>query len=151
MSATITHIDQDTHLLQPTCDNDSCSVSKQVFQSSLLYESELQHLRRTAEASWSKIAICQLFLTVFFLAAALVEITICFAELTRLLERNAIQHVTERVISQSSVESGSDQVTAPAAVPGRGPRQAAVWSRTISCPEASPEHVAAEEVQPTRG
>jgi hypothetical protein len=151
MSAKITHIDHGRQLLQPTWDNKSCSASEQVNQSSLVCEPELQHLRRTAEASSSTIAICQLFLAVFFLAAALVEITLSFAELTRLLERDAIQHVTERVISQSSVESGSNQVTAPAAVPGRGPRQAAVWSRTISFPETSPGHVAAEEFQRARG
>jgi hypothetical protein len=107
MSATITYIDHGRHPLRPTRHERSCSVSKQVIQSSLRCEPELQHLRQTTEANWSTIAICQLLLAVFFLAAALVEITISFAELTRLLERDAIEHVTERVISQSDLESGS--------------------------------------------
>jgi hypothetical protein len=90
-------------------------------------------------------------LAVLFLAAALVQIAISFAELSRLLERDAIAHVTERVIIQSDLKSGYDQITAPAAVTVRGPRQTAVWSRTTSFPEMSPGHAAAEEFRPTRG
>jgi hypothetical protein len=151
MSATITQIDQGRHLSHPTWHDGSCSVSKQVIQSSLLSESEVQHWRRTAEATWSMMAICQLLLVGFFLAVALVEITICFAELTRLLERDAIEHVTERAISQSDLESGSGQVTAPAAESGRGPQRTAAWSRTTSFPVTAPGHAAAEEFRPTCG
>jgi hypothetical protein len=43
----------------------------------------------------------QAFLAVLFVAAALIGITISFAELSRLLEWDAIKHVVERAITES--------------------------------------------------
>jgi hypothetical protein len=97
------------------------------------------------------LVVCQLLLTVLFLAAALVQTAISFAELSRLLERDAIEQLTERVIIQSDLISGYDQVTAPVTVTVRDRQQLAVWSRTTFCPEISPGHAAAEELRPMRG
>jgi len=43
----------------------------------------------------------QVFLAGLFVAAALISITISFAELSRLAERDAIKHVAERAITES--------------------------------------------------
>jgi hypothetical protein len=128
----------------------SLSVSEEVIRSRSLCGPEPQQWRRTAEAISSMFAVSQLVLAVVFLVVALVQVAISFAELSRLLERDAIKNVAERVISESDLKSGYDQVTAPAAVSVRGPVQTAVWSRTTSFPEMSPGHAGAEKSRPAR-
>ena len=145
MSPTLTSNEPETRLLKPILYDRAPSVSEQIIRSSLRCRREPRQWRQATGAS-SILVVCQLLLTVLFLAAALVQTAISFVELSRLLERDAIEQLTERVIIQSDLKLGYDQITAPAAVTVRGPRQTAVWSRTASLPEVSPGHAAAEEI-----
>ena len=150
MSPTLTSNEPETRLLKPILYDRAPSVSEQIIRSSLRCRREPRQWRQTTAAS-SILVVCQLLLTVLFLAAALVQTAISFAELSRLLERDAIEQLTERVIIQSDLISGYDQVTAPVTVTVRDRQQLAVWSRTTFCPEISPGHAAAEELRPMRG
>jgi hypothetical protein len=150
MSTTVTCNELEICLLKPILYDRATSVSEQVIRSGLPCGREPRQWRQTTGVS-SILVLCQLLLAVLFLAAALVQIAISFAELSRLLERSVIRHLTERVLSESDLKSGYDQVTTPAAVTVRDPEQTAVWSRTTVFPEVSAGHAAAEELRPMRG
>jgi hypothetical protein len=88
MSPTLTSNDSETRLLKPILYDRTASVPGRVIRSGLPCELEPRQWRQTTKGASSIFAVCQLLQAVFFLAVALVQIAICFAELSRLLERH---------------------------------------------------------------
>ena len=85
-----------------TCLSDSAlrkrADSEKAVQPHLGCEPERQLRKLIAEGAASAYATCQLVLAAVFLAAALVGVATSFAELSRLVERDAIRHTIEKAI-----------------------------------------------------
>jgi hypothetical protein len=64
-------------------------------------EPERRLWKLIAEAAASTYTTCQLVLVVVFLAAALLGTATSVAELSRLLERDAIRHTVEKALTAS--------------------------------------------------
>jgi hypothetical protein len=65
----------------------------------LIGESEPRFWRLSPRAVSSQFAVIELFVLMLFLAVALVGVISCFAELSHLLESDAVGHVAMRVLS----------------------------------------------------
>jgi hypothetical protein len=65
----------------------------------LIGESEPRFWRLSAQAVSPKVAMIEIFVLMLFLAVALVGVISCFAELSHLLESDAVGHVAMRVVS----------------------------------------------------
>ena len=63
------------------------------------YEPEQRLWKLSAQAVSSRFAVIEIFVLMLFLAVALAGIIGCFAELSHLLESDAVGHVAMRVVS----------------------------------------------------
>jgi hypothetical protein len=69
---------------------------------SSIHEPEQRLWKLSAQAVSSQFAMIEFFVLALFLAAGLTEIISCFAELSHLLDSDAIGHVAMRVIGTAS-------------------------------------------------
>jgi hypothetical protein len=90
-----------TCLSDPPLRKRSSADSRKAVPQRLGCETERRLCKLIAEAAASTYAICQLVLVTVFLAAALVGVATSFAELSRLVERDAIRHTIEKAITPS--------------------------------------------------
>jgi hypothetical protein len=86
-------------LHQPGAKEKSSPVKRneRAVQPSAIGEPEQRSRKLSARSAWPKSAIIEFFVLVLFLALALVVTIDCFAELSRLLQSDAIEHVAARI------------------------------------------------------
>ena len=99
MSATLSVNEPVTCLSDPALKKRSDSGN--AVQSYFCCEPERRLSKVIAEAAASTYETCQLLLLMVFLAAALLGIATSFADLSRLLEQDAIMHLVEKAITAS--------------------------------------------------
>ncbi len=115
MSAIVEFIPSTKLLFQPG-EKESLFTNRELrpVRLGLIGESELRFWRLSARAVSPKLAMIEIFVPILFLAVALVGVISCFAELSHLLESDAVGHVATRVVSRG-VYSGSPRTLANAA------------------------------------
>jgi len=101
MSATLLTAERVTCLPDPALRKRSPIKSENAVQPRFCCEPERRLSKVIAEAVASTYASCQLGLVMVFLAAALLGIATSFADLSRLLEQDAIMHLVEKAITAS--------------------------------------------------
>jgi hypothetical protein len=75
----------------------SAARNEKAVQLSAIGQPEQRLSKLSARAAWPKSAIIELFVLVVFLALALAATIDCFAELSRLLRSDAIEHFAARI------------------------------------------------------
>jgi len=101
MSTTLLAAKPVTCLSDPALKKRSSADAGNAVQSYFCCEPERRLSKVIAEAVASTYASCQLLLLMAFLAAALLGIATSFADLSRLLEQDAIMHLVEKAITAS--------------------------------------------------
>jgi hypothetical protein len=100
MSAIIEFVASGEQLSQPV-KKESLFANRELrpIRPGLIGESEPRFWRLSAQAVSPKVAMIEIFVLMLFLAVALVGVISCFAELSHLLESDAVGHVAMRVVS----------------------------------------------------
>jgi len=100
MSAIIEFVPPAELLFQPA-DKKSPFANRKLrpIRLSPIVEAEPRFWRLSAPAVPSQFAVSEFFVLMLFLAVALVGVLSCFAELSHLLESDAVAHVAMRVVS----------------------------------------------------
>jgi hypothetical protein len=100
MSAIVEFVPPAEVLFQPA-DKKSLFANRELrpIRLGLIGESEPRFWRLSAQAVSPKLAMIEIFVLMLFLAVALVGVISCFAELSHLLESDAVGHVAMRVVS----------------------------------------------------
>ena len=100
MSAIIEFVPPAELLFQPT-KKESLFANREPkpFRLSPSYEPQQRLWKLSAQTVPSQFAVIELFVLMLFLAVALVGVISCFAELSHLLESDAVGHVAMRVVS----------------------------------------------------
>ena len=101
MSTTLLAAEPVSCLSDPALKKRSSVKSGKAVQPGVGCEPERRFSKVIAEVAASTYETCQLGLVMVFLAAALLGIATSFADLSRLLEQEAIMHVVEKAIGAS--------------------------------------------------
>jgi hypothetical protein len=103
MSTTIKFVATAERLFQPADDTKSFAANpeRKFCEPSAICEPERRFWKLSARAAWPKFAISEVFILVLFLVLALVGLVSCFAELSHLLQSDAVGRVAARAINGS--------------------------------------------------
>jgi len=105
MSSTIKLVAPAALLFQPGDDKKSIVANQEikVFEPISICEPEQRFWKLSARAASSRFAIIEVFILVLFLLLALVGIVSCFAELSHLLQSDAVGRVAARAAEACSL------------------------------------------------
>ena len=103
MSSTIKLVAPAALLFQPGDDKKSIVANREIkfVEPNSICQPEQRLWKLSARAASPKFAMMEIFILVLFLAFAFVEIVSCFAELSHLLQRDAVGRVAAMAINGS--------------------------------------------------